>query len=131
MSILNDLKFDDKGLIPALVQDEKGTVLMLAFMNKTALLKTLKSKKMCYFSRSRKKLWLKGEDSGHFQYVKKVAVDCDGDCLLFTVRQKGGACHGGYYSCFFRRLRANRWKIVEKRLFDPKKVYQVKDKRKK
>lgn len=124
MSIPAGLRFDDKGLIPAIVQDEKGRVLMLAFMNKASLLKTLKSGKMHYFSRSRKKLWLKGESSGHFQYVRSVALDCDGDCLLFTVRQKAGACHEGYYSCFFRRLKGRALVPIGRKLFDPEKVYR-------
>ncbi len=100
------LKFDEKGLIPAVIQDYKtGEVLMVAYMNRQSLKKTLATKKTHFWSRSRKKLWLKGETSGNFQKVKEIYYDCDADCLLFKVRQKGVACHTGNYSCFYRRLR--------------------------
>lgn len=99
------LKFDQKGLIPAIVQDDKsGDVLMVAYMNKESLKITLKEGRTCFYSRSRKTLWRKGETSGHIQKVKKVYYDCDKDTLLIRVNQKGVACHTGEWSCFFRRL---------------------------
>ena len=99
------LKFDKKGLIPAIVQDEKsGDVLMIAYMNKESLKITLKEKRTCFYSRSRKKLWRKGETSGHVQRVKKIYYDCDKDALLVKVKQIGVACHTGEWSCFFRKL---------------------------
>lgn len=119
-------KFDDTGLIPAIIQDYKtGEVLMLAYMNEKSLKKTLKCKKACFYSRSRKKLWLKGETSGNFQVVKTVYIDCDNDCLLIKVRQIGNAaCHTGYRSCFYRKLEGGKFKISGKKIFDPEKVYK-------
>lgn len=100
-----ELKFDEKGLIPAIVQEEStNEVLMLAYMNKEAFEKTVETKKAHYFSRSRKKLWIKGETSGHFQYVKKIKYDCDCDTVLLIVEQVGAACHTGNHSCFYRAL---------------------------
>jgi len=102
---LPKLKFDKKGLIVTIVQDEKTKdVLMIAYMNKESLRITLKEKRTCFYSRSRKVLWRKGESSGHVQKVKKVYYDCDQDALLITVAQKGVACHTGEWSCFYRRL---------------------------
>ncbi|MFC1593704.1 phosphoribosyl-AMP cyclohydrolase [Candidatus Omnitrophota bacterium] len=104
-NIIKNLKFGAKGLIPAIVQDYKTKeVLMIAYMNKASLKKTLSLKKTCYWSRSRKKFWIKGETSGHFQFVKKIYFDCDADALLITVRQVGVACHTGKRSCFYRSL---------------------------
>lgn len=122
--IIKKIKFDEKGLVVAIVQDLKGEVLMVAWMNKEALEKTLETGKMHYYSRSRNKLWLKGETSGNFQYVKEIYIDCDGDALLFKVEQKGGACHEGYYSCFFRKLINNKFEICKERIFEPEKVYK-------
>jgi len=103
---IKNLKFDDQGLIPAIIQDYKtGEVLMLAYMNKESLKRTLKLKKTCFWSRSRKKYWIKGETSGNFQLVKSIWYDCDMDALLFKVKQIGVACHTGNYSCFFRKLK--------------------------
>ncbi len=103
---LNELKFDADGLIPAIVQDAANKdVLMIAYMNKASLRKTLKVKKTCFWSRSRKKFWVKGETSGHFQFVKGIAYDCDKDALLIKVRQVGAACHTGKRSCFYRKLK--------------------------
>lgn len=102
---VKNLKFDSKGLIPVIIQDYKtGEVLMLAYMNKTSLGKTLRSGKTCFWSRSRKKYWTKGETSGNFQFVKAVYYDCDMDTLLIKVRQKGVACHTGNRSCFYRKM---------------------------
>lgn len=122
--IPKEVQFDEKGLIPAIVQDAStGEVLMLAYMNEEALEKTLETQKTHFYSRSRKKLWLKGETSGHIQTVQSVSYDCDWDTLLVKVAQKGAACHEGYYSCFFREGKEGEIKIVGKKLFDPKKVY--------
>ncbi|RLC15400.1 MAG: phosphoribosyl-AMP cyclohydrolase [Deltaproteobacteria bacterium] len=114
------------GLIPAIVQDYKtGEVLMLGFMNSRAYEKTIKTKKATYFSRSRQTLWIKGEISGHVQNVKEIRVDCDNDTILLKVDQVGGAaCHKGYKSCFFSKVQENDLKIVESKVFDPKKVYK-------
>ncbi|HOJ93157.1 MAG TPA: bifunctional phosphoribosyl-AMP cyclohydrolase/phosphoribosyl-ATP diphosphatase HisIE [Dictyoglomaceae bacterium] len=111
--LLKNLKFDEKGLIPVIVQDYKtGRVLMLAYMNEEALRKTVETKEAWYFSRSRNVLWHKGETSGHFQKVLDIAVDCDNDTLLLLVEQIGVACHTGNFSCFYRS-----WKGGESFLF--------------
>jgi phosphoribosyl-AMP cyclohydrolase len=105
MSIMDEIKFDASGLIPAIVQDEKTKdVLMVAYMNRESLEKTMKEGKACYWSRSRKKLWTKGETSGHFQKIKSIYYDCDMDALLLMVDQTGVACHTGNRSCFYRKL---------------------------
>ena len=102
---LASLKFDKNGLIPAIVQDYKNSeVLMLAYMNQESLRRTLKLGKTCFWSRSRKEYWVKGLTSGHFQFVKSVAYDCDLDALLIRVRQVGKACHTGNRSCFYRKI---------------------------
>jgi len=102
---LKELKYDKRGLIPAIIQDYKtGEVLMLAYMNRQSLSRTLKLGKTCFWSRSRKVYWIKGETSGNYQYIKQVAYDCDMDALLVKVRQKGVACHTGNRSCFYRRI---------------------------
>jgi len=102
---IKDLKFDKQGLIPAIIQDYKtGEVLMLAYMNKEAIRRTLKIGKTCFWSRSRKEYWVKGMTSGHFQFVKAIAYDCDMDALLVKVRQVGVACHTGNRSCFYRKI---------------------------
>lgn len=102
---LKALKFDKKGLIPAIIQDYKnGEVLMIAYMNLESLRRTIKLGKTCFWSRSRKEYWLKGKTSGHFQFVKSVAFDCDMDALLIKVRQVKAACHTGNRSCFYRRI---------------------------
>ena len=99
------LKYDSAGLIPAIIQDYKTSeVLMLGYMNKESLRRTLKLGKTCFWSRSRKEYWTKGLTSGHFQFVKSVAYDCDLDTLLVKVRQVGGACHTGNRSCFYRKI---------------------------
>ena len=103
---LKDFKYDEKCLIPAIIQDYKtGEVLMLAYMNKESLRRTIKSGKTCFWSRSRKKYWVKGETSGHFQHVKQVCYDCDMDAVLIKVKQTGVACHTGNMSCFYRELK--------------------------
>jgi phosphoribosyl-ATP pyrophosphohydrolase/phosphoribosyl-AMP cyclohydrolase len=126
-ALLEQVKFDSAGLIPAIIQDAKtGQVLMMAWMNRDSLQKTLETGKTHFFSRSRNKLWLKGETSGHLQHVKSIAVDCDQDVLLVMVEQIGAACHEGYYSCFFREHQAGGkdWKIVRKKMFEPETVYK-------
>ena len=121
-----DLNFDKSaGLVPAIVQDaETGKVLMLAYMNKGAWEKTLETGKACFFSRSRNKFWMKGEESGNIQIVKEVFIDCDEDTVLLKVEQVGkAACHKGYVSCFFRKVNGE-VKIIEEKVFDPEKVYK-------
>ncbi|MBW2980641.1 phosphoribosyl-AMP cyclohydrolase [Candidatus Woesearchaeota archaeon] len=115
-----------KGLIPAITQDFKtGKVLMLGFMNEAAWKKTLKTGKATYYSRTRNKLWTKGEESGNVQLVKEIFVDCDEDTVLLKVKQVGNAsCHEGYESCFFRKLKNGKLKIIGKKVFDPKEVYK-------
>ncbi|HVO33026.1 MAG TPA: phosphoribosyl-AMP cyclohydrolase [Elusimicrobiota bacterium] len=120
------LKFDDKQLIPVVVQDAKdGIVLMVAYMNREAVKRTLKLKKAVYWSRSRQSFWLKGESSGNVQKVKEMRIDCDGDCLLIKVDQIGrAACHTGRRSCFYRKVQpGGRLRVQGKPLFDPSKVY--------
>jgi phosphoribosyl-AMP cyclohydrolase len=100
---LKSLKLDKRGLIPAIIQDDKtGEVLMLAYMNKVSLSRTIKLGKTCFWSRSRKEYWVKGATSGNYQFVKSIAYDCDMDALLIKVRQVGVACHTGNRSCFYR-----------------------------
>lgn len=115
-------------LLPVIVQDAtSGKVLMAAFMNRAAWEQTLAQGVAVYYSRSRRRLWKKGEESGHIQRVREALVDCDADTILLKVEQVGGAaCHEGYQSCFFRRLEGDQWKIVETRVFDPQTVYKPK-----
>lgn len=114
------------GLIPAIVQDaETKDVLMLAYMNRASWEATLQSGKATFWSRSRQKLWLKGESSGHVQIVKDIFIDCDEDTLLLQVEQLGGAaCHTGHRSCFFRRRKGGEFEVVGKKVFDPEEVYK-------
>jgi phosphoribosyl-AMP cyclohydrolase len=121
------IDFDKSGgLVPAIAQDaDTGEVLMLAWMNRAAYEETLRTGRACYYSRSRGKLWRKGEESGHVQEVKGVFVDCDADTILLKVHQVGGAaCHEGYKSCFFRRVEGDGLRVVAERVFDPAKVYR-------
>jgi phosphoribosyl-AMP cyclohydrolase len=102
---LKQIKFDKQNLIPAIIQDYKTKdVLMLAYMNEASLKRTIKSGKTCFWSRSRKEYWIKGQTSGNYQYVKSIAYDCDMDALLIKIRQIGVACHTGNRSCFYRRI---------------------------
>jgi phosphoribosyl-AMP cyclohydrolase len=118
MNLLDIIKFDVNGLVTAIAQDAiTNKVLMVAYMNRETLNETLETGKMVYYSRSRKKRWLKGETSGHFQAVAEVYVDCDGDALLFKIEQTGAACHEGYASCFFRKRNGDAWQICDKKLF--------------
>lgn len=123
-----ELDFDKMGgLIPAIIQDAAtGKVLMLAYMNPVAWEKTLETGKAWFYSRSRDKQWMKGEESGNVQVVKEVFIDCDQDTVLLKVEQVGNAaCHKGYVSCFFRKLNGE-VTIVEEKVFDPEKVYKKK-----
>ena len=115
------LRFPDGGLIPVIVQDATTkSVLMMAYANEEAVHLTETTGFAHYYSRSRKKIWKKGEESGHFQRVTRILVDCDEDCLIYEVEQTGAACHTGYRSCFFRTLDG---KIIGEKVFDPEKVY--------
>lgn len=125
-NIADGIKWDAQGLIPVVVQDERtGDVVMVAYMNAEALDLTVSTKKAHYYSRSRKKLWLKGETSGHFQEVHSILLDCDGDTLLLKIDQKVAACHTGYWSCFYRTWREG-WTEVGEKVFDEKTVYSDK-----
>lgn len=129
MSVYEKLKFDANGLIPAIVQEQRtGRVLMMAWMNRASLDKTIQTGKTVFWSRSRQKFWMKGEESGHVQIVKDIAFDCDGDTLLIQVEQTGAACHEGYQSCFFRSVQSDgsEFKITEPRLIAPEQMYAKK-----
>jgi phosphoribosyl-AMP cyclohydrolase len=126
---LNEVKWDEQGLVPAIAQDAKtGEVLMFAWMNREALEKTAQLGQAVYWSRSRRKLWHKGEESGHFQKVVELRTDCDNDVILLRIEQVGGiACHTGRRSCFFNRLDGDgggRWQEIEPVLKDPKEIYK-------
>ncbi|HVK08239.1 MAG TPA: phosphoribosyl-AMP cyclohydrolase [Gemmataceae bacterium] len=116
------------GLVPAIAQDaDTGQVLMLAWMNREAFEETVRTRRACYFSRSRNRLWRKGEESGNVQEVRGIFIDCDADTVLLKVKQVGGAaCHEGYPSCFFRELDAGEPRVVGERVFDPEAVYNKK-----
>jgi len=116
------------GMLPVIAQDDtSGEVLMMAYMNREAFDETLRSGRVCYFSRSRNRLWRKGEESGNVQELRGVYLDCDGDTLLVKVHQVGGAaCHEGYPSCFFRRVEDHELKVIAQRVFDPDEVYNKK-----
>ncbi len=129
MNWLDDIHGDAAGLVPAIAQESGSKdILMVAWMNRDALKRTLELGEAVYWSRSRKRLWHKGEESGHVQKVESVRLDCDGDVLLLTVRQLGHepgiACHTGRHSCFFRELQQGRWTSVEPVLKDPEQIYR-------
>jgi len=121
-------KFDANGLIPAIAQDaETGEILMVAYMNEESLGLTLKTGNAVYFSRSRQKLWKKGEQSGHMQKVHQLRVDCDQDCLILKVTVDSGQCHTGYQSCFYRAVSKNNPEALEflaEKVYDPEKAYK-------
>ena len=122
-----ELKWNREGLIPAVIQDaQSGEVLMVAYMNKQALETTIETRKVCFYSRSRKKLWVKGETSGHTQEVVEILTDCDRDTVLVRVKQTGGACHLGYRSCFVHRFdpAGEHLSVTQKRLFEPEDIYK-------
>lgn len=126
MSFYDKLKFDSNGLIPAIVQEQKtGRVVMMAWMNRASLESTIATGKTHFWSRSRQKFWMKGEESGHTQVVKDIAFDCDGDTLLIQVEQNGPACHEGYKSCFFRSVegKGETYKTTEAQLLTPEQIY--------
>mgnify|MGYP006303094895 CR=1 FL=1 len=122
---LNEIKWDEQGLVPAIAQDAKtGTVLMFAFMNREALEKTAQLGEAVYWSRSRRKLWHKGEESGHTQKVLEIRTDCDKDVVLLRIEQTGGiACHTGRQSCFYNKLDKSGWEEVDPVIKDPKTIY--------
>lgn len=125
--LFDTLRFDSHGLIPAVIADHQtNAVLMVAWMNRDSLTRTLETGKTHFYSRSRNKLWMKGEESGHVQHVKSIRTDCDADVLLIGVEQAGVACHEGYRSCFFRELRGTAWQVADERQVDPKAVYAKK-----
>ena len=125
MNFFEKLKFNDDGLIPAIIQEEgTGRVIMMAWMNESSLKTTIEKGKTHFWSRSRQKYWMKGESSGHTQQVKSIAFDCDGDTLLIQVSQVGAACHEGYQSCFFRTINdVGDFDVSENRLVNPSKIY--------
>jgi len=119
--MINTIKFDERGLVPAIIQDyQSGQVLMMAYMNAESLGKTLQTGQTWFYSRSRQSLWMKGESSGHIQAVKEILYDCDEDTLLIKVEQTGAACHTGHYSCFYRNADGLE---VAPAVFDPDRVY--------
>lgn len=123
-SLLTHIKWNEAGLVPVIAQQPSGTILMVAWMNRAALAATLKGGQAVYYSRSRQKLWHKGEQSGHVQTVKEIRLDCDGDVVLLQVEQSGGiACHTGRQSCFYRRYENGAWHTVDKVLKDPSEIY--------
>lgn len=125
MSWLDEIHFDEKGLVPAITQDaSSGKILMMAWMNREALQLTAEKMEAVYWSRSRNKLWHKGEESGHVQKVVDIRFDCDEDVILLKVQQQGGiACHTGRESCFYRQLQGDQWVEVESVIKDPKQIY--------
>ena len=125
---LKGMKYDEQGLLTAVIVDAATKeVLMVAFMNESALRDTIRTGRTHFWSRSRRKEWTKGEESGHIQQVKAVYTDCDKDCVVIEVDQRGGACHDGYRSCFYRRLTdRGDWEVVGQKVFDPKGVYKDK-----
>ncbi|MSR76937.1 MAG: phosphoribosyl-AMP cyclohydrolase [Candidatus Omnitrophica bacterium] len=124
---MHSFKFNDQGLLPVIIQDsENGEVLMLAYMDKIAIERTLSEKKSVFYSRSRNKYWVKGESSGHVQAVLLALTDCDSDTILIKVTQKGGACHLGYRSCFVHELdsKGDISRVTQEKFFDPDTVYK-------
>jgi len=129
MSLYDKLKFTGDGLIPAIIQEHgTGRVLMMAWMNRESIEKTIATGKTHFWSRSRKKFWMKGEESGHTQTVKDIAFDCDGDTLLIQVDQAGAACHEGFKSCFFRSVEGDgaTFRVTEPQLLTPEQIYRKK-----
>lgn len=126
MDALKQVKFDGQGLIPAIAQDyQTGEILMFAWMNQEALSLTIEKQQAVYYSRSRKKLWFKGEESGHSQIVKEIYSDCDQDVILLKIEQIGGiACHTGRASCFFQKLDKDNWLTTTDVIKDPKDIYE-------
>jgi phosphoribosyl-AMP cyclohydrolase len=125
MNWLDEIKWDEQGLVPAIAQDAKtGKVLMMAWMNRESLRLSIEEGRAIYWSRSRQKLWRKGEESGHVQHLKEIRLDCDADVLLLSVEQVGGiACHTGRESCFYRRYEDGEWRSVEPVIKNPDDIY--------
>ena len=126
---IEQIKWDADGLVPAIAQQyDSGKVLMVAWMNRLALETTINEGRAVYFSRSRQKLWRKGEESGHIQELKEIRIDCDNDVVLMQVNQIGGiACHTGRQHCFYKKYENAQWSVVEPIIKDPKKIYHTKD----
>jgi len=126
MNWLEEIRFDENGLVPVIAQEAaSGRVLMVAWANAGALAETVATGQAVYFSRSRGRLWRKGEESGHRQTIREIRLDCDGDVVLYQVEQAGGiACHTGRASCFYRLLRDGRWDSVDPVLLDPELIYR-------
>jgi phosphoribosyl-AMP cyclohydrolase len=125
MSAIETIQFNETGMVPAIAQDHiTGEILMMAWMNKEALSLSIETQQAVYYSRSRKKLWFKGEESGHSQEIIEIFTDCDHDVILLKVRQNGGiACHTGRANCFFNKLKNDKWVSIADVIKDPKKIY--------
>ena len=125
MNAIDKIQFNEKGLVPVITQDfVTSEILMMAWMNKEALSLSIKTQKAVYFSRSRQKLWFKGEESGHTQQIIEIYTDCDQDAIMLKVNQKGGiACHTGRANCFFNKLENNEWVSIAEAIKDPKEIY--------
>jgi phosphoribosyl-AMP cyclohydrolase len=125
MNAVDKIQFNEKGLVPVITQDfVTSEILMMAWMNKEALSLSIKTQKAVYFSRSRQKLWFKGEESGHTQQIIEIYTDCDQDAIMLKVNQKGGiACHTGRANCFFNKLENNEWVSIAEAIKDPKEIY--------
>ena len=125
MNAVDKIQFNEKGLVPVITQDfVTSEILMMAWMNKEALSLSIKTQKAVYFSRSRQKLWFKGEESGHTQQIIEIYTDCDQDTIMLKVNQKGGiACHTGRANCFFNKLENNEWVNIAEAIKDPKEIY--------
>ena len=125
MNAVDKIQFNEKGLVPVITQDfVTSKILMMAWMNKEALSLSIKTQKAVYFSRSRQKLWFKGEESGHTQQIIEIYTDCDQDVIMLKVNQKGGiACHTGRANCFFNKLENNKWLSIAEVIKDPKEIY--------
>ncbi len=126
MNWLDQIKWDDKGLVPVIAQEkDTGDVMMFAWMNREALQKTAELKRAVYFSRSRNKLWFKGEESGHVQKIHEIRIDCDEDVILLKIEQIGGiACHTGRHSCFFKKLDNENWLVDQPVIKNPDEIYK-------
>lgn len=124
MELTSQIKYDERGLVPAIIQDHiTNEVLMLAYMNQESLKRTLASGKTHFWSRSRQKYWQKGEHSGHIQLVKDVLIDCDNDTLVIKVKQNVAACHKGYRTCFYRKLEEGTFEVFQEKAFEEDSVY--------
>jgi len=123
---LDEINWNSEGLVPAIAQEQgSGKVLTLAWMNRESISLSIKEGRAVYWSRTRQKLWRKGEESGHVQLIKEVRVDCDKDAILLIVSQQGGiACHTGRHSCFYQRLTGDKWQVVEPVIKDPGEIYR-------